>query len=591
MKRNEDVFENDIVYKPTVKANGVNEDIRSKQQQNGHVQGKTDENEAGWTFWLVFSVVVAVFGNSFLYGYNIGVVNSPAKIIQDFYGEVYAERNGIKPDKHILSSSSNVSTTTVTVVIGSPGQNNTGYNIDPAKANNVSKSSTENEGSVDDNFLDLMWSITVAIFVLFGMFGAFASGKIADFFGRKRGMIIITFIMFLAAVFGAIPKAVRSPECLIVSRAFVGLHCGINISLASLYLAEISPKKIRGAVGTFHQLFITIGILWSMILGLPGFSGSPNLWPFLFAFNAIPAFVCLVVFPFCPESPRFLLIKKNDEDGATKALRRLRGRNDVENEIEEMRSEAKKASSIKQFTLKELLTTPELKLPIIIACLMQVAQQWSGINAVMSYSAFIFQQAKIEESAIPYVIVGQGAINVIATIIAIPLMEKAGRRALLLGPMGLMVGSFVVLTIFLNLLNNTGMADSHSAFAIVCIVAMLSYIIGFALGLGPIPFIVVSEIFRQEPRAAAMSFSLAFNWVCNFILVLTFRFIQKGIGPYTYLIFIVILVASILFIFFFLPETKNRSFDEIASSIGFRHKRKWQPDEDRELQPMGNQKV
>ncbi|KAL3861432.1 hypothetical protein ACJMK2_007466 [Sinanodonta woodiana] len=543
--------------------------------------GETDENEAGWTFWLVFSVVIAVFGNSFLYGYNIGVVNSPAQIIQDFYGEVYAERSGVKPESTtIVSSSSNVSTTPITVVTVSPGQNNTSYAVN---------ASVPPKDIKDNNFLDLMWSITVAIFVLFGMFGAFVSGKIADFFGRKRGMIIITFLMFLAAVFGAIPKAVKSPECLIVSRAFVGLHCGINISLASLYLAEISPRKIRGAVGTFHQLFITIGILWSMVLGLPGFSGSATMWPFLFAFNAIPAFVCLVVFPFCPESPRFLLIKKNDEDGATKALRRLRGRNDVEDEIEEMRTEAKKASSIKQFTLKELLTTPELKLPIIIACLMQVAQQWSGINAVMSYSGFIFQQAKIEDSAIPYVIVGQGAINVIATVIAIPLMEKAGRRALLLGPMGLMVGSFVVLTIFLNLLNNADMVNSHSAFAIVCIIAMLSYIIGFALGLGPIPFIVVSEIFRQEPRAAAMSFSLAFNWVCNFILVLTFRFIQKGIGAYTYLIFIVILVASILFIFFFLPETKNRSFDEIASSIGFRHKRKWQPDE--ELQPMGSQKV
>lgn len=559
---------------------------------------KWPERDVKYTFWLFFSVFICVFGNSFLYGYNIGVVNAPADIVKVFYAHVHLSRGGEetiyrrvdgKDRLYYVKTPAVDNKTLVDIVLLDNATTRA-----PAIGNDSSASSNvtavdPNIATVDDNLLDLLWSVTVAIFVLFGMIGAFVSGKVADHFGRKLGMIIITVIMFLAALFGGIPTVAKSPECLIISRALVGLHCGINISLASLYLAEISPKKIRGAIGTCHQLFITVGILWSMCMGLPEITGTWNLWPICFAFNAIPAVCCLVFFPFCPESPRFLLIKKNDEDGAKKALKKLRGYDDVEDEIEEMRVEARKASKIKTFTLKQLLTTPELKMPIIIAVVMQVAQQWSGINAAMSYSIFIFKQANVPEASIPYVIVAQGAINVLATIVAVPLMEKAGRRPLLLFPMCGMVLSFIVLTICLNLLKNPAFEESKNSLAIVCIVVMLTYVIGFALGLGPIPFIVVSEIFRQEPRAAAMSFSLAFNWICNFILMLTFRFIQKGIEEYTYIIFVVILIASIVFIFFFVPETKNRTFDDIAASIAFGRAKK-QPafgEDGEEMQPMG----
>ncbi|XP_060565835.1 solute carrier family 2, facilitated glucose transporter member 1-like isoform X2 [Ruditapes philippinarum] len=560
------------------------------------------EREAKMTTWLFFSITVCVFGNSFLYGYNIGVVNSPASLIKAFYFKVYLARDGIETDYYVDDKSlhylslPNQTTTIATVVNNSSlglnyTVNSNGTTVAPTTTVHplLAKSADEIK---DDNFIELMWSITVALFVFFGMVGAFSSGRIADYFGRKKGMIIITVLMFVASIFGAITSVANSPECLMVSRVFVGLHNGISVSLASLYLAEISPKSIRGAVGTCHQLFITIGILWSMVLGLPDLCGTWGAWPVLFGFNALPALVCLLLFPLCPESPRYMLIKKNDEDGAKKALIKLRGYLDVEDELEEMRAEARKASSIETFTLKKLLSTPELKLPIIIAVVMQIAQQWSGINAAMSYSSFIFEQAQVPDQTIPYVVVGQGAINVIATIICVPLMEKLGRRPLLIFPMGGMVLSFLVLTVSLNLLTSGDFDEHKFALAMVSITVMMTYVIGFAVGLGPIPFIVVGEIFRQEPRAAAMSFSLAFNWICNFILMLTFRFIQKGIGAYTYLIFIVILVASIVFITIFVPETKNKTFDEIAQSIAFGRQNKGNAfgQDAEELQPMGDSK-
>ncbi|WAR13754.1 GTR1-like protein [Mya arenaria] len=476
-------------------------------EQNGklYVVQKTAPEGGGMTKWLFFSISVCVFGNSFLYGYNIGVVNSPALIIKTFYSQVYLARDGIETvfnpqDKglHYVDPARYVNTTTPAVVVVDNNSNTTAdnstalsdnstkgtYAVETTTVRPVSMAKTETEIN-EDNFIELLWSLTVALFVFFGMVGAFASGRVADYFGRKKGMIIITVLMFFAAMFA-----------------------------------------------------------------------------------------CLVLFPLCPESPRYLLIKKADEDGAKKALVKLRGYDNVEEEMEEMRVEARRASSVEQFTLKKLLTTPELKLPIIIACTLQVAQQWSGINAAMSYSTFIFKQATIPENTIPYVIVGQGAVNVLATIVCVPLMEKLGRRPLLIFPM-------------------CGM-DSKKILGIVCIVVMMTYIIGFAVGLGPIPFIVCGEIFRQEPRAAAMSLSLAFNWICNFILMLSFRFIQKAIESYTYLIFIVILVAAIIFIVIFVPETKNKTFDEIAQSIAFgRGARRPAFNENggEELQPMGDQKI
>ncbi|KAL8601881.1 hypothetical protein ACOMHN_020616 [Nucella lapillus] len=528
------------------------------------------EEEPKITFILAFSVFVSVFGNSFLYGYNIGVINTPSGIIQAFYNKTYYERGGGKwEDVERYDDYLNDLAEAKNVTVNYTDKANKKLAIKMNATLSPGDFNVNMDDLLADWKLQILWSSTVALFVFFGMIGAFSSAKLADSVGRKRGMIVITVIMFVAALLGGIPLATKSPETLMLSRIFVGLHSGLNISLCPLYLAEISPRHIRGAIGTCHQLAITIGILFSQILGLRELFGTEDLWPILFAFNALPSMFCLILMPFCPESPRFLLIKKGQEEEAKKVMVALRGTHNVEEEMEEMRVEARKSMGVENFSLKQLLTSPALKLPIIIACLLQVTQQWSGINAVMSYSAFIFEQAKIAENLIPYVIVGTGTINVLCTVVAVPLIEKVGRRPLLLWPMCGMCISFVLLTIFLNLLNRPELADDSTTFAIVCIVVAHTYIIGFALGLGPIPFIVVGEIFRQEPRAAAMSLSLAFNWICNFILLLVFPFMRDGMGEYTYLVFCVILAAAIVFIFFFVPETKNKTFDEIANSIAF----------------------
>lgn len=537
------------------------------------------ERKVKYTKSLLLSIFFAVFGNSFLYGYSIGDVNNPAGVIRVFYVRVLWERAGIIPQDWDGSD------------------DNATLPLNASDGSNSSMSLYQKllYAAENSDQVEILWSITVAVFVLFGMVGSFLSGKLAEKMGRKGGMLAITSIMFVAAILGGIPIVARSFECLIVHRALVGLHNGLSLSLCGLYLAEISPKQIRGAVGTCQQLFITVGILFSNILGVTKVFGTDKLWPGVFIFNAIPAVICLIGLPFCPESPRYLLITQGKEEEARTALKRLTGYKDVEDELSEMRAEARRSQSVKSFTLKQLLTAPELRLPIIIACALQAGQQASGINAVMSYSSFMYKNAGVPLHTVEWVVCGTSLINMLTTIPAVPLMERLGRRPLLIYPMSCMLVSFIILTIFHNLQYVDHLESHHSIFAIIGIIAMHTYVMGFALGLGPIPFFVVGEIFRQEPRSAAMSLSLCFNWVCNFILMLVFRFMQKGLGGYVYLPFCVILITTIVFIVLIVPETKNRTFDDVADSLshGFRitKKKSGLPKEEaeNELEPMNKQ--
>ncbi|XP_021369634.1 solute carrier family 2, facilitated glucose transporter member 1-like isoform X2 [Mizuhopecten yessoensis] len=539
---------------------------------------------------LLMSIFFTVFGNSFLYGYNIGDVNNPAPVIREFYARILLVRKGYFPLSELSPNESAVFL--ANLATGPSYSNSTAGSSMPSLANmsfeqieiGIIKKMVENEPVIE-----ILWSVTVAIFVLFGMIGAFVSGSVADHFGRKKGMLMITVLMFLAALFGGIPIVTGSFEMLIVHRALVGLHCGINVSLAAMYLAEISPRSIRGAVGTCHQLFITVGILWSNLMGVSKLCGTAELWPIVFVFNAIPAAICLIGLPFCPESPRFMLIKQGKEQEARDALRKLRGYSDVEEEIDEMKVEARKSQSVESFSIKRLLTTPDLRVPVIMACVLQISQQWSGINAVMSFSSFMYKNAGVPANVVEWVVCGTSTINVLTTIIAVPLMEKLGRRPLMIYPMMGMAVSFIILTIFHNLQYDDSLSENHQTFAYVGIAAMHTYVIGFALGLGPIPFLIVSEIFRQEPRAAAMSISLAFNWVCNFTLMLVFRFMQDTMKGYVYLPFIVVLVLAITFIIIMVPETKNKTFDEISVQIGLGRGKKglaYEQDEGQELNSM-----
>jgi SP family facilitated glucose transporter-like MFS transporter 1 len=208
-------------------------------------------------------------------------------------------------------------------------------------------------------------------------------------------------------------KACGSYEMLMLGRFFIGFNSGLNAGLAPMYLAEISPMHLRGAVGTVYQLVVTISILVSQILGLEGLLGTDTKWPWLLAATIIPAIFQVCTLPLCPESPKFTLLNKGKEIEAQRgnprnfnfilffefiynfvytlsALTWLRGTIEVHDELDEMRAEYEQMKTMPTVTLKEMLTSSALRMPLIISCMMMLAQQLSGINAVMFFSTKIF---------------------------------------------------------------------------------------------------------------------------------------------------------------------------------------------------------
>jgi len=263
--------------------------------------------------------------------------------------------------------------------------------------------------------------------------------------------------------------------------------------------------------------------------------------------------------PFCPESPKFTLLSKGKEIEAQRALNWLRGTLEVHDEMDEMRAEYEAMKLVPKTTLKEMLTNPALRAPLIIAVMMMLAQQLSGINAVMYYSTDIFLSAGLTSETSQYATLGMGGMNVLMTIVSLILIEKAGRKTLqLIGLAGMCV-DVILLTICLCLKD---MASWLSYFSIVLVIF---YVVMFATGPGSIPWFLVTELFNSAARPMATAIAVTVNWVANFIVGLGFLPIQELIGPYVFLIFAVFLAFFTWFTWKKVPETKNKTIEEISA--------------------------
>jgi SP family facilitated glucose transporter-like MFS transporter 1 len=524
----------------------------------------------GYNRNLVFMSFIIVMGTMYQFGYNIGVLNQPVDHIRQFYNDSYAARNA---EKALVTSSSN---DTMEVLTYSAG--------------------------ISDYTLTFLWSLTTTLFVIGGMIGAFTAGFIANRFGRKRSVLLSCIPAFIGAILCACCTAASSPELLMIGRFVTGINCGMATQLAPMYLLEIAPYNLKGAFGTACQLFCTIGIFVGGVLGLREILGTASMWPVLLLLNAVPALLCCIVLPFMPESPRYLMLCRKDRDGAEKALKFIRRTDDVSADLEEMDTELQQDSSKgkaeevveekmglragengaqptsgakpeeEKFTMALLLKTKQLRMPLFIAMFLQVIQQLSGINAIFFYSTGIYKKAGVPDMAVQYAVVVTNAVNLLMTIVAVPVMDKAGRRPLLLVPMVGMVLILALITIALKL------QSALPWMSYVSIGCVLAYVICFAVGLGPIPIMIGAELFRQGPRPFAMSLAGLTNWVFTAIVAISFELIQKLTKEYTFIIFLVLMIGFTIFVFFFVPETKNKTFEEIAS--------KWQQGDKIEVEEL-----
>ncbi|XP_054636959.1 solute carrier family 2, facilitated glucose transporter member 3 [Dunckerocampus dactyliophorus] len=459
------------------------------------------------TVYLLYCVSTAVIG-SLQFGYNTGVINAPEMKLRRFFQNVSLERYN-KPF--------------------TPGANT------------------------------MVWSFAVAIFSVGGMVGSFCVGAMVNKFGRRRSMLLANILALLGGGLMGLSSLSRSFEMVIIGRLVIGVFCGLCTGLTPMYVGEISPTALRGAFGTLHQLGVVVGILVAQIFGLESLLGSESLWPLLLALTVLPAILQSIMLPFCPESPRYLLIVLSHEEEARKALVRLRGSEDVSEDIEEMKEEGMRMAMEKKVTIPELFRSPNYRQPIIIAIILQLSQQLSGINAVFYYSTSIFATAGVNQPI--YATIGAGIVNTVFTVVSLFLVERAGRRTLHLIGLGGMAVSALVMTISLSLVK------TNALLSYLAIVAVFGFVASFEMGPGPIPWFIVAELFSQGPRPAAMAISGFSNWTANFLVGLSFPKLEELCGPYVFIIFMVFLILFFIFTFLRVPETKGRTFDDIAQGF------------------------
>lgn len=385
-----------------------------------------------------------------------------------------------------------------------------------------------------------------------GLLGAAISGKAADVFGRGP-VISATAALFVVAAFWT--GLANSPTSLGLGRIVIGVAVGSVSVAVPLYLSEIAPAPIRGAVVTLNHLALVGGVLCSYMVSAY-FAADPEGWRTMLMLGAAPAVVLGYAMLFLPSPPRWLMAK-NRESNARRMLRRL-GVRDVNAAIDDIKASIRDTSKA---TWRELLA-PAVRPALLLGIGLTFFQQCSGITIVVYYSTTIFGMTGFSEASVaPLLTVGIGITNLVATIAATFMVDRLGRRPLLL------VGTAITaICLVLFVVGFAGLDHLGSVGRWLVVASLFFYIGAFAMSLGPVCGLVVSEIYPQRVRGVAMSFVTTVNWTFQIIVTLAFPSMIAALGPSsTFLIYIFISTAGFAFFYARVPETGGLSLEEIEA--------------------------
>ncbi|OGT51294.1 MAG: MFS transporter [Gammaproteobacteria bacterium RIFCSPHIGHO2_12_FULL_42_13] len=392
--------------------------------------------------------------------------------------------------------------------------------------------------------------VVVSASLIGAVIGAISSGWFADRFGRKR-LLLTAAVIFVVGTLGS--ALAQSVAHLIISRLILGFAIGIASFAAPLYISEIAPPKMRGALVSLNQLAITIGILTSYFVDV--YYAELGEWRWMFGVGVIPAVILFLGFLFLPDSPRWLCsVGKTHQ--AFDVLKRIRKTSHIRAEFAAIR-----ASLEAEGHWKDILK-PWLLPAIWIGLGLGFFQQFTGINTVIYYAPTIFQLAgfKSDVAAI-MATMGIGAINVIATIVSLFLIDRWGRKPLLY------IGMTIML-ICLSTLSISFALGTSEVLQWMAFFSMFFYVVGFAISLGPIMWLMFTEIFPLKVRGVATSVMASVQWLFNFIVSLTFLTLVHYLQPSgTFGLYALICLLGIWFVHREVPETKGVSLEQIERNL------------------------
>ncbi|XP_061665907.1 solute carrier family 2, facilitated glucose transporter member 11-like [Syngnathoides biaculeatus] len=464
---------------------------------------------------LVLTVCSAAIGGTFQYGYNISVINAPTSYIQTFINITHTARWGT---------------------------------------------------GLDTPHITVFWTLIVSAFSLGGLFGALLAGPMAVRFGRKNSLLFNNLFLFVGGLLFLICRVARSFEIIILARFLVGINSGVSMNVQPMYFGESAPKHLRGAVAFSSAGFTALGIFSGQVVGLNMVLGTEPLWPYLLASNMLPGLIQMLTLPWFPESPRYLLIDKGDNEACVRALERLRGGVAPTVEMKEMLEEQKMysdgGSAASAKTPWSLFKDPNLRSQLRTVMVASSAMMLCGNDSIYFYASYIFLQAGIPADKIQYATIGTGASELTASILSNLLIERVGRKCLLVGGYTLMSCWTVVITVALTLKNQG--VEGMPYLSMVCV---FTYILSFGFGPAGVTGVLPAEIFDQSARPAAYMVAGSLMWLSLLLVGMIFPFIVSGLGSLCFLPFLAVCLVSAVFLGLTFPETKGKSLAEITTKF------------------------
>ena len=394
------------------------------------------------------------------------------------------------------------------------------------------------------------WAASSAIWGC--VFGALFSGALSDKYGRKKVLLLSGLLFTLSALGSAVPDNLTQ---FVMARFIGGLGVGSASMLSPLYISEIAPAKIRGMLVTLYQLAIVFGIniiyivnylianthdqVWNVQLG----------WRYMLGSEGIPAILFFILLFFVPESPRWL-VKENRSDEALKILNKING----PEETHQILKEIKEAVNEEKGSFLDLFK-PGIRKAMVVGSVLALFSQITGINAIIYYAPEIFKQVGFGSESALFQTMIIGFVNMLFTLVAIRFIDYWGRRTLLIWGISGMVSCLLGMGMFFYFEITSGS---------LLLLFILGFIASFASSLGPIPWVLISEIFPTKTRGTAMSFSIVILWL-GVVLITQFFPVLLSLfgGAFTFWIFMINALILLIFTLIFIPETKQKTLEEI----------------------------
>lgn len=401
------------------------------------------------------------------------------------------------------------------------------------------------------NLSDAELGLAVSSVLLGCIAGTQLAGKPGDLLGRKK-TLLITALLFLTSALGS--AMVESFAGFIVYRIVGGIAVGAASVLSPVYIAEIAPPKSRGRLVSINQLTIVIGILLAFFSNYFLIGVGEDNWRWMLGVMAFPAVVFFLLMLLVPESPRWLYMKGKKEQ-SLKVLKKLLS--DDELPVEVIRIEDSIYTSDQPTGIKDIFFQKKLRWLVMLGIILAMLQQFTGINIIMYYAPLIFEKSGTGVSSALLQTIAIGVINLVFTIVSMSIIDRVGRKPLLIFGQ-LFMGAFLLILSGIFFLNK--MEGNLAIFFI------LGFIAAFAISSGPVTWVLISEIYPNHIRGTAVSVATFFLWVAAFIVSYSFPvMLQVWGGGYTFLFYAFINLAGFVFVNLSISETKGKSLEELGS--------------------------